>query len=327
MIRVPTLSMAEVTAGIFLDCILGDPYGWPHPVRAFGWLIKKLEPPLRGIFPKTRRGEMAAGAALAFLVSGAAGIAAWGILKIAGMVHPAVRFAASCVMCFQMLALRSLKVESMKVCDALEAGDVEAARRAVSMIVGRDTERLTREGIIRAAVETVAENASDGVTAPLFYLFLFGPIGGFVYKAVNTMDSMVGYRTSRYQYFGKVAARADDVLNWIPSRLTALAMIAAAFLLPGFSGREAFRVWRRDRRKHKSPNSAQGEAACAGALGVRLAGDAWYFGKICKKQYIGDAAREIETEDIRRANRLMETASALFFLCMACMDCASLLRG
>ena len=199
---------------------------------------------------------------------------------------------------------------SGKVRVFLEQGDTEGARQAVSMIVGRDTKRLTEEGIAKAAVETVAENASDGVIAPLLWMLVLGPLGGFFYKAVNTMDSMVGYKNERYLYFGRAAAYTDDAVNWIPARQTALFFILAAWMLPGMNGKEAWRIWRRDRRCHKSPNSAQPEAACAGALGVQLAGDAWYFGVLHKKPVIGDGKRPVEAEDIRRASRLMYTASA-----------------
>ena len=178
------------------------------------------------------------------------------------------------------------------------------------MIVGRDTERLTEEGIIRAAVETVAENASDGVIAPLCYIALGGPVLGFLYKGINTMDSMVGYHNEKYEYFGRAAARLDDAANFIPSRFSALLMVGAAFVLR-MDWRNGWRIFLRDRRNHKSPNSAQTEAACAGILGVRLAGDAWYFGKLVKKPYIGDDSRPVEAEDIVRANRLMYAAEWL----------------
>lgn len=308
--------MIAVVAGAILDWMLGDPYEWPHPVKAMGWLISKTEYVLRGLFPKSGPGETAAGAALAVVVVGITGLLTYGALAIAGMIHPFAHLVLSSVMCYQALAMKSLEQESMKVCHGLEAGDPEAARRAVSMIVGRDTERLTEEGITKAAVETVAENASDGVTAPLIFLVLFGPVGGFIYKAVNTMDSMVGYKNNRYIYFGRAAARLDDILNWIPSRLTALALILSACLLPGYSGGQAFKIWRRDRRNHASPNSAQSESACAGALGVQLAGDAWYFGELHKKPYIGDPDRKIVPGDIRRVNSLMKTAALLMLACL-----------
>ena len=233
------------------------------------------------------------------------------LLLAAGFIHPYLRFVLMCVLDGWILAARSLKTESMKVYRRLKEKDLNGARYAVSMIVGRDTERLTAEGVTRAAVETVAENASDGVIAPLLFLLFFGPVGGFFYKAVNTMDSMVGYKNEKYLYFGRAAAKLDDLVNYIPARLTGLAFAAAACLIPGMSGKNAFKIWRRDRRNHKSPNSAQSESACAGALGVQLAGDAWYFGELYHKPTIGDALRPIEPEDIPRANRLMYVASVL----------------
>ena len=214
-----------------------------------------------------------------------------------------------------MLAARSLYNESMKV---YKAQDTETARKAVSMIVGRDTESLDRDGIIRAAVETVAENTSDGVTAPVIYMALGGAVGGFFYKAANTMDSMIGYRNEKYEKLGKFAARLDDVLNFLPSRITALAMIISSYLL-GFDGKNAWRIWRRDRRKHASPNSAQTESVCAGALGIRLAGDAYYFGELHKKPFIGNDVRPIENEDIRRANRLMYVSSVIILIISAAL--------
>ena len=208
----------------------------------------------------------------------------------------------------------------MKVCRAAESGDTEAARRAVSMIVGRDTAVLDRDGIVRAAVETVAENTSDGVTAPLFYMGLGGAVGAFFYKSVNTMDSMIGYKDEKYADIGRFSAKTDDVLNYIPSRLTALLMIVAASVCR-LDGINAFRIWKRDRRNHASPNSAQTESACAGALHLRLAGDAWYFGKLHKKPYIGDNDRPVEPRDIRRANRLMYAASVLMLIISAAARC------
>ncbi len=297
--------IAAVWIGFVLDLIFGDPRWLYHPVRAIGRLITVSETRLRGFFPKTRLGEEAAGRELVLIVAAFTALVCGGLLWLAGKIHPMARFGLSCVMCYQALAVRSLATESMKVCHALEAGDVEAARKAVSMIVGRDTNRLDEEGIAKAAVETVAENTSDGVIAPLFFLLLLGPVGGWMYKAVNTMDSMVGYKNERYLHFGRAAARVDDLVNWIPSRLTALFMITAARILPGFDGQGAWNIWRRDRRNHKSPNSAQGESACAGALGVQLAGNAWYFGELYEKPTIGDALRPVVPSDIRRANRLM----------------------
>ena len=215
-----------------------------------------------------------------------------------------------------MYAAKGLRKESMKVWTALRSQDVEGARYAVSMIVGRDTSVLDEKGILKAAVETVAENTSDGVIAPMFYMALAGPAGAYFYKAVNTMDSMIGYRSEKYEYFGKCAAKMDDALNFLPSRISGLLIVAAAAFLPrerktGFrgSGKNALRIFLRDRKKHASPNSAQTESACAGALGIQLAGPAVYFRILHEKPKIGDSLRAPEYDDIRRANWLMYAAS------------------
>ena len=235
------------------------------------------------------------------------------LLFAAGKVHPAVRFLLETFWCYQIFAARCLVGESKKVYQKLKEDDLPGARRAVSMIVGRDTENLTAEGVTKAAVETVAENTSDGVTAPLLFLLIGGAPLGFLYKAVNTMDSMLGYKNEKYLYFGRIPAKMDDVFNYIPARLTAWFMVAAAFLT-GMDGENAWKIYLRDKRKHASPNSAQSEAVCAGALDVQLAGDAVYFGKIYKKDYIGDAIRKIEPEDILRAGKLMYMTTILMMV-------------
>lgn len=296
-------SLAALCIGSILDFILGDPAGLWHPVQGIGSCISRLETYLRKLFPKGRRGEQAAGALLVVCtLAVSVGLPAL-LLLAANRIHPALSFCLSCVFCWQMLAAKSLRGESMKVYRALKEEGLESGRRAVSMIVGRDTAHLSEEGVIKAAVETVAENTSDGITAPLFYMILAGPLGGFAYKAVNTMDSMVGYKNDRYRYFGTCAARLDDAANYIPARLSALCMILAAYVM-GFDGKQAWKIFRRDRKNHKSPNAAHTEAVMAGALDVQLAGDAWYFGKLYRKPYIGDPLRPIEKEDICRACRL-----------------------
>lgn len=216
-------------------------------------------------------------------------------------------------MCYQLLAARSLRDESKKVYDALKTGDMEKSRHAVSMIVGRDTRSLTEEGVTKAAVETVAENTSDGIIAPLFYMMIGGAVGGFAYKAINTMDSMVGYKNEKYQYFGTAAALLDDVVNYIPARISGWLMILAAYLL-NMNGKNAKKIYLRDRTQHASPNSAHTEAVMAGALEIQLAGDAWYFGELHKKPYIGDPIRKVEPEDILRSHRLMYATSVLAVL-------------
>ena len=300
-------------AGFALDMLFGDPYHFPHIVRFMGSLISTLEKWLRKKLPQHERGEKCAGVLLVLLVLIVCMGVPFFLLWACYSCYVPLGFVLESFLCYQLLAAKSLKTESMKVYHSLQKEDIEEARKNVSMIVGRDTETLDKDGITRAAVETVAENTSDGVIAPLFYIMLGGAVLGCLYKAVNTMDSMVGYKNDKYLHFGRMAARTDDVLNYVPSRLCALLMIAAAFFL-SFDGKNALRIWRRDRRKHASPNSAQTEAVCAGALGIRLAGPAAYFGKTHDKPYIGDACRAIEPEDIPRANRLMYGATVLMLM-------------
>lgn len=296
-----------ILAGFALDLILGDPYNFPHPVRLIGALISSLENKMRKLFSGNER---LGGTVLAVIVLSVTLLISAAILYAFYSVNKWLGIAAETVMCCYLLAAKCLKNESMKVYSAVAENDVTKARKAVSMIVGRDTENLDENGIIKAAVETVAENASDGVTAPIFYIMLFGAAGGFFYKAANTMDSMLGYKNEKYLNFGRFAARLDDFLNFIPSRITALLMIFSAYIL-GFNGRNAYKIWRRDRFNHASPNSAQTESVCAGALEIMLAGDAYYFGKLCRKKTIGDDIRPVENADIIRANRLMYCTSAI----------------
>lgn len=306
-------------AGFVLDLLIGDPHFIPHPVRLIGSLIsfcdKRLncdagynisEKKLNLI--KYKRGMLLAFTVIfaTFAMSVIIIVAAYSINLYAGVI-------AEAVMTWQILATKCLRVESMRVYDALRTDGVDAGRRAVSMIVGRDTSVLDAAGVTRAAVETIAENTSDGVIAPMLYTAIGGPVLGFVYKAVNTMDSMLGYKNDKYMYFGRFAARLDDVVNFIPARISAYLMIAATFIGGRhFDGKNAYHIFKRDRFNHASPNSAQTESVCAGALRVQLAGDAVYFGKLVKKKYIGDGLREIEYEDIKRANRLMYITA---FLC------------
>ena len=304
------LTLAALLTGYVLDLIFGDPRQIYHPIRIIGNLIAVLEKGIRKVFPKTSKGELAGGTMLVVLVVLICTAVPAALLGLAAWIHPVVYWLLASFWCWQILATKSLKTESMKVYAPLKEGDLPAARRAVAMIVGRDTERLTEEGVAKAAVETVAENTSDGIVAPLIFLALGGPALGFVYKAVNTMDSMVGYKNERYLYFGRTAARLDDVLNFLPSRISAWLMILAAAIL-GMDGKNAKRIYLRDRKNHASPNSAQTEAVMAGALRVQLAGDAWYFGELYKKPTIGDPFRAVEPEDIVRANRLMYLTSAL----------------
>lgn len=318
------ISLAACITGFLLDFIFGDPVWLYHPVRVIGNFISFGEKTLRKIFRKTPGGELAAGAVLWFLTAGLSFLIPFAVLAGAQMLHPVLRFLIESFWCYQILAARCLVNESRKVYDRLKENDLPGARKAVSMIVGRDTENLTVEGVTKAAVETVAENTSDGVTAPLLFLILGGAPLGFLYKAVNTMDSMLGYKNEKYLYFGRFPARMDDVFNYIPSRTTALFMIAAAFLT-GMDGKNAWKIYLRDRRKHASPNAAQTEAVCAGALRVRLAGDAVYFGRLYKKEYLGDSLRPIEAEDIRRAGRLMYVTAVLMLIIFGVLKAAVIL--
>ncbi|SCY02331.1 adenosylcobinamide-phosphate synthase CbiB [Butyrivibrio sp. INlla14] len=313
--------------GFVLDQIIGDPYNIPHPIRLIGNLInfldkKLLEPKDYGNQEENCREksvrnpqrEVLMGLMMWFIVVLCTIGASYILLFVSYKVHVVLGIIVEAVMTCYILAAKSLRVESMKVYKALREGALQDARQAVSMIVGRDTKILDETGVAKAAVETVAENTSDGVIAPLLYTFIGGPVLGFFYKAVNTMDSMVGYHNDRYEYFGRAAAKMDDFFNYVPARLSAFFMIAAAFLCGrDFSGKRAFAIFKRDRYNHKSPNSAQTESVCAGALGVRLAGDASYFGKIVHKPFIGDDFRPVEAEDIKRANRLMYGTT---YLCM-----------
>ena len=305
-------SLYALCIGFCIDLIVGDPHGFPHPVVGIGRLISLLERLFRRLLPKTKGGEIAAGAciwALTVLIS--AGLPA-ALLYGAQKLSVWLRLALESVMCWQILATKSLRDESMKVFSALRGGTLDEARQAVSMIVGRDTAQLDEKGVARAAVETVAENTSDGVIAPLLFLALGGAPLGFFYKAVNTMDSMLGYVEMPYKNIGLIPAKLDDVFNFLPARLSAFLMLAAGALLR-LDVKNGWRIFRRDRYRHASPNSAQTESVCAGLLGLRLAGDAWYHGVLHRKSFIGDAVREIETDDIPRACRLM-TVTALLAL-------------
>ncbi len=307
------LSVLPLTVGFMLDMILGDPYSLPHPIRLIGRLIAALEKAMRKRFPEREQLGGTLTAIIVLLLSTAVPL---GILIVCYKVNVWLGAAVEGIFCYYLLAAKCLKKESMKVYRAIEEKDVEKARQAVSMIVGRDTKPLDEKGIIKAAVETVAENTSDGVTAPMFYIMLGGGAAGFFYKAANTMDSMIGYKNDKYINFGRFAAKLDDVLNFIPSRLTALLMILSAYML-GYDGKNAMKIWRRDRFNHASPNSAQTEAVCAGALDVMLAGDAYYFGKLLKKKTIGDDIRPVENKDIVRANSLMYCTAVLMLIVAA----------
>ena len=303
-------SLYALILGFFLDLFIGDPHGFPHPVVLIGKLIDVTEKGMRKIFPKTVRGENFAGAAIWLIVVIVSTALPALLLWLAYGVSRWLGLALETIMCAQILATKSLRQESMKVYQALQTGDLEKARHAVSMIVGRDTQRLDEAGVARAAVETVAENTSDGIIAPMLFLAIGGAPLGFFYKAVNTMDSMLGYVEMPYKNVGLVPAKMDDLFNFLPARISALLMLAVGALL-GMDGKNGWKIFKRDRYNHASPNSAQTESVCAGLLGLRLAGDAWYHGVLHKKKYIGDPLREIEPEDIPKACRLLYATAFL----------------
>ena len=310
------MTVWAVLGGFVLDALLGDPAWLPHPVVYMGKAISRLEKFLRPRLPKTPQGELLGGAIVAFCLPVGTFLLTGLVCRGAARLHPLLGLAVQMFWCGQALAARGLMQESTNVYKELKKPDLPGARKAVSRIVGRDTAELTAEGVTKAAVETVAENASDGVIAPLLYMLIGGAPLALTYKAINTMDSMLGYKNEKYLYFGRVPAKLDDVANYIPSRLAALLWVAAAAFTRN-DAKGAWKIWRRDRRNHASPNSAQTESACAGALGVQLAGPAYYFGQYYPKLTIGDALRPIEPEDILRANRMMYVASS-FALAWGC---------
>ena len=311
---------AAIVLGFLLDLWLADPAWMPHPVVIMGKCITGLEKFLRARFPATPEGERAAGRVLAVVLPVGTLLLTAAVCLVANRLHPLLGLAVQTIWCWQALAVKGLAVESRRVYGCLAAEDLPGARKAVARIVGRDTQNLTEEGVTKAAIETVAENFSDGVIAPLVYMLIGGAPLALCYKAINTMDSMVGYKNQRYLHFGRAAARLDDAANFLPSRLAALFWILAA-ALTGQDGKNAWRIWRRDRRNHASPNSAQTESACAGALDVQLAGPAYYFGEYYDKPTIGDARRAVEPQDILRANRM------LFAGAFAALLVGLLLRG
>lgn len=309
--------MYSLLAGFVLDMIFGDPHWMPHIIRAYGHLISICERVLRPLFPATLKGERTAGTLLVLIVAGLGTVLPLVCIELMCSISPYAAFAVESFICYQLLCTRSLRDESLAVFIALKDGDIVRARKALSMIVGRDTEKLDVTGVTKAAVETVAENAGDGVVAPLFWMGLLGVGGGCLCKAVNTMDSMIGYKNAKYRYFGTCAARFDDVLNFIPARIAGLLAVLGAWICR-FDAKNAMKIFLRDRLKHESPNSAHTEAAWAGALRIQLAGPASYEGKIEDKPFLGDPLRPVEIYDIRRAHKLLLVV-ALLALVMACV--------
>ncbi len=309
--------LIAMVLGFVIDCFLGDPHGLPHPVVLIGKWISLLERIFRRLFPSTPRWERAAGGMVWVLTVAVSFLVPLGILRICEWISPWLALGVQSIMCWQIIAPRSLRDESMKVYRALKKGTLADARQAVSMIVGRDTAELSAQGVAKAAVETVAENASDGVIAPLLFIALGGAPLGFAYKAVNTMDSMLGYVEPPYTHLGFIPAKMDDLFNFLPARLSALLMLLGGGIL-GLDVKNGWRIFRRDRYRHASPNSAQTESVCAGLLGLQLAGDASYHGVLHKKEFIGDPLRSIQPEDIPASCRLMYATTGLMLaLCAA----------
>ncbi len=296
-----------------LDYIIGDPPWLWHPIRAIGLLISCEEKIIRKSFPKSVKAERIGGAVLFFTVCVICFIIPFAVLYLAFRVNFWLGFILNTAFCAQIFAANCLKKETTKVYNALKNNDIDKARINISYLVGRDTENLDDKGIIKAAVETIAENTSDGVVAPMLYMAVGAAPLGFLYKAVNTLDSMVGYKNEKYINFGKFSAKADDLFNFLPSRITALFMVLSSFFL-GLDYKNAFKIYKRDRNKHSSPNAGQTESAVAGALGIQLGGDAYYFSKLYKKQLLGDKLREAEKEDIIIANKIMYLTSFLSLL-------------
>ncbi len=307
------LILTAVTAGFILDMIFGDPLKLPHPVVLMGKAISALEKLLRKAFPKTERGELWAGLVLTILLPLSSFALSFGVLYLLYSISPFLGLAAESFWCFQILAVKSLRDAALRVYKALLPGDIKLARVRLSYIVGRDTENLDESQIIKAAVETVAENTTDGAVSPLIYMFIGGAPLGLAYKSINTMDSMIGYKNENHLYFGRAAAILDDWANFIPARLAGVLMVISAPLF-SFDAKSACKIFLRDRKNHASPNSAHTEAACAGALGIALSGEASYFGVLAKKPQIGDDRHPPKPEDIVSAIKLLYGTSVLCFV-------------
>ena len=304
----------QILAAMMLDLLLGDPRWLPHPVRAMGWLISRLERLARGVLGDRR----IAGAALAAGVVGLSGLGSWAILQAANLAHPLAGDIVSIILIYTCLSARDMVRHSEIIRQKLDADDLPAARAATAMIVSRDTDALDEAGICRSTVESVAENLADGVIAPLLFAVVAGPIGAIVFKAVSTLDSMVGYKNERYIRLGWASAKLDDIANFIPARLTGPAVAIAAALTGGRAGR-AMKICWRDHNLHASPNSAWSESAFAGALGIQLGGPTIYDGQVIEHPTLGDADEPIRPGHIRKANRL--------FIATALIVVAVLLAG
>ena len=296
--------------GFILDLIFGDPHWMPHPIRLIGFFISKGEKIVRKIIPKK---EFLGGMILTIFVVGISFIIPFGILFAAGSINIYLKIAIESIFIYQIMATKSLRTESMRVYKYLKKNDILNSRKYLSWIVGRDTENLNESQIVKATVETVAENTSDGVIAPLIYVMIGGAPLGFMYKAINTLDSMIGYKNDKYLYFGRFAAKLDDIANFIPAIVASYIMILGSFVMR-LDYKNAIKIYRRDRHNSSSPNSAKTEAVTAGALQVQLLGDAYYFGKLVKKKTLGDDIRPVKIQDIITVNNLMYATSILSFI-------------
>ena len=303
-------TLIAIVAGFILDLIFGDPHSLPHPICLIGNFISFLERNLRKIFGFSNNGLLFGGGVLVLIVISTCFVLPYALLYLAGMVNPWLAFALETLMFYQIFATKCLRDESMKVYYALQKGDLDEARLMLSWIVGRDTKNLSEAEVTKGAVETIAENTADGIIAPMFYMFLGGASLAFLYKGINTMDSMVGYKNEKYLYFGRCAAKLDDVANFIPARITGLLMIGAAYFL-NLDVQGAWKTFWRDRYNHLSPNSAMTESVAAGALNIQLGGGHFYFGKWVHKDTIGDDIRPVKAEDIVATNNLLYMTAVL----------------
>lgn len=304
--------------GYIMDLVFGDPYWFPHPVRFIGKLISKTEKFIRK-HAKSEKSLKYWGILMWLVPVVTTALVTTLIVKIANF-NKYVEIFVSAFIIYTTLSTKCLKDEATKIYNVLETGDIKKSRVQLSYIVGRDTTNLSQSEIIRATVETVAENTVDGTISPMFYGFLFGPVGAMTYKAINTLDSMVGYKNDKYLNLGCVSAKLDDVANFIPARLTAIFMPLGAFLC-GMNGANSFKIAIRDRKNHKSPNCAFAEGAAAGAIGIQLGGTNIYFGKEVYKPTIGDKKRELENYDIVRMNKLMYATTANALLILSALFC------
>lgn len=307
------MTLGAIVAGFILDLIFGDPHWLPHPICLIGNLIGFLEKNLRRLLAPGKTALLLGGALMVVIVISLSYAVPYAVLMLAEQVSPWLRFALETIMFYQIFATKCLRDESMKVYTALHNNDLEDARIKLSWIVGRDTKELTTEEVTKGAVETVAENTADGIIAPMFYMFIGGAPLAFLYKGINTMDSMVGYKNDKFLYFGRCAAKLDDVANFIPARITGILMILASYFL-NMNAAGAWKIFWRDRYNHLSPNSAMTESVTAGALNIQLGGDHYYFGKLVHKDTIGDNIRPVVAEDIVAVNNLLYMTAVISLL-------------